>query len=50
MMITVNIENDDIVEYNEMFFGRLTTTDPLVNVTNGEANITILDEVDSEYA
>ena len=48
--VTVNIEDDDIVEYNEMFFGRLSTTDPLVQVTDGEATITIMDEVDSEYA
>ena len=48
MMVTVTIENDDIVEYNEMFFGSLSTTDPLVQVTDDEATITILDEVDSK--
>ena len=50
MTVTVTIGDDNIVEVNEMFFGRLTTTDPLVQVTEGEATITILDEVDSTYA
>ena len=48
MTVTVNIVNDDIVEYNEMFFGRLSATDSLVQVTDGEATITIVDEVDSK--
>ena len=48
-MVTVPIVDDNIVEIaQENFFGRLTTTDPLVQVTRDQAVILITDIVDSK--
>ena len=44
---SVRIVNDNIIESNETFTASLSTDEPNVNISDGMATVTILDE-DSE--
>ena len=51
IMVTVNVEDDDIMETDEMFFGRLREMagDTIAKVIQSTATITIVDN-DGKYA
>ena len=42
--VEVPIVNDDLLEEDENFFGRLVTSDPDVDVINPNAEVTIIDD------